>query len=396
MTYFAPVITAAGLSLPAFNDIQQALLDAFQTAYGSTTYQGNDEADLQWITAVALKLFDNMNLCQLDYNSRSPQTAIGVALDVICKINGIARLQASPSTASLTLVGNPGTPISNGVIQDINGILWSLPSIVTIGSGGTVMVQAICQQAGIITAIANTITTPVGGFTAGWTSVTNPSSAIVGTPTESDSRFRARQAISTAAPSNTRLAGTIADVEAVPGVTRTNILENQLSVTDSFGNESHSITCVVEGGADLAVATAIFENRGIGPNTQGATVPTITIVDITDPVSGNVTPIGFIRPSYVTIYIVVNVHGLTSAFNTATQTAIISALTNYLASLEIGEEVTQSALYGAALAVMPNLSQPIFSIKGMFLGLTSAPTTTADLSLLFYQASQANVTLAVV
>lgn len=396
MTYFAPKITAAGLSLPVFTDIQQALLNAFQSAYGSTTYHGNDEADFEWITAVALKLNDNMQLCQLDYNSRSPQTAIGATLDSIGKLIGIARLLPSPSTTALTCVGTPNTPITNGVVQDVNGILWSLPSTVTIGSGGTVSVGAVCQLTGLVTALPNTITRPVGGFTSGWTGVTNPAAAVVGTPTETDSQFRARLAISVALPSNTRLAGTIAEVEAVPGVKRTNILENQTSVTDSFGNQSHSLTAVVEGGTDLAVATAIFTNRGIGPNTQGATVPTMTIVNVTDPKSGNVTPIGFVRPTPVTIYILVNIHGLTSAFNTAVQTLIINALVAYLASLEIGEEVTQSALYGAALAVMPNLSQPIFSIRGMFLGLAPSPSTTTDIVLNFYQASVANVTLAVV
>lgn len=396
MAYFAPKVTAAGLSLPVFTDIQQALLNAFQSAYGSTTYHGNDEADFEWITAVALKLNDNMQLCQLDYNARSPQTAVGAALDTIGKLIGIARLLPAPSTVALSLVGTPNTPITNGVVQDSNGILWSLPPLVTIGSGGTISVGAVCQLTGLVTALPNTITRPVGGFTAGWTGVTNAAAAVVGKPTETDSQYRARLAISVALPSSTRLAGTIAEVEAVPGVSRTNILENQLSITDGFGNESHSLTAVVEGGIDLAVATAIFNNRGIGCNTQGATVPSMTIVNVTDPKSGNVTPIGFVRPSPLTIYIIINVHGLTNAFNTAMQTLIINALNAYLASLEIGEEVTQSALYGAALAVMPNLSQPIFSIKAVFLGLAPSPATTDDIVLAFYQASVANVSLVVV
>lgn len=391
MAYSPPVITAAGLSVPLFPDIQDSLTNTFQTIYGATTYLGNDAADFQWISAVALKLNDAMQLCVLSYNARSPLTAIGADLDGVCKINGIARLPATPSTVSMVLTGTQGKPVNNAVIQDINGILWNLPSTVTIGSGGTVTVTATCQQSGPISANENTITSPVGGFTAGWTGVTNPSAAVVGTAVESDSAFRARQSISVAIPSSTRLAGTTSEVEAVPGVTRTNILENQTSVTDAFGNESHSLTCVVEGGTDLAVATAIFDNRGIGPNTQGATATSMTIVPVTDPNSGNVTDIGFIRPTYVPIYVILSIHGLTSEFTSATQTAIITAVAAYLNDLEIGEEVTQSALYGVALSVMPDLTRPYFSIRALTLGTSASPSGTSDITLEFFQVAQGNI-----
>lgn len=392
MAYFAPTIGSAGLSVPLFSDIQQACLDAYQGIYGSTTYLGNDSSDFQWITALSLKLSDNMSLCQLAYNSRSPLTAIGSALDSVIKSTGIARLSPSASTVVLLLGGTPGTPINNAVVQDINGILWSLPSSIVIGGGGTTSIAASCQQVGAISAAANTVTIPVGGFTAGWTSVTNPSAATIGSPTEVDSSLRARQSISAALPSSTRLAGTQADLEAVSGVIAVNVLENQGSVTDAFGNLSHSLTCVVEGGVDANIAQAIFDNRGIGANTQGATVPTMTIVPVTDPNSGNVTNIGFVRAVNVLIYVSLSVHGLTLAFTSTIQAAIITAIDTYLNVLNIGEEVTQSGLYGAALSVMPNLAQPIFSIRALTLALTSSPTATADIILPFYEAAFSQIT----
>lgn len=381
--YFPPVITAAGLSIPGFSAIQQALLDSYQTIYGATTYLGNDSADYQWVSSLALKLNDNMNLCQLAYNARSPLTAIGADLDSIIKLNGIARLSAGPSTTVLTIVGSQGTVV-NAVIQDENGNLWNLPPT-PIGPGGTAMATATCQVVGPITAAAGTINNPVGGFTAGWTGVTNAAAAVPGSSYEADSAVRARQSISVALPSETRLAGTIADLLAVPGVTRINVLENQTSVTDGFGNESHSLTCVVEGGVALAIATAIYDNRGIGCNTLGATATTMTVTPVTDANSGNVTDIGFIIPTYVNIYVILNIHSLNSSYNSATQADIIDAVEDYLNSLSIGEEVTQSALYGAALSVMPNLSQPSFSIRALFLAITTNPTATADIVLLFYQ-----------
>lgn len=399
MAYFPPVITAAGLSVPVFVDIQNALINSYRTNYGSTTYLGNDSADYQWITAVSLKLNDNMGLCQLAYNARSPLTAVGADLDSIAKLNGLARLSSSSSTVVLLLSGISGTVIDNAVVSDVNGILWQLPLGVTIGIGGSVSSVAVCQQGGAVTAAINTITTPVGGFTAGWTAVTNPAPAIVGTPTESDSNFRARQSISVALPSSTRLAGTVAELKQVPGVTLINVLENQTSVTDSFGNEGHSLTCVVQGGTDLAVATAIFDNRGIGPNTQGATATAMTLVPVVDPNSGATTTIGFIRPTSVQIYVKLSVHGLNAGFTTATQAAIIAAIVLYLNSLQIGEAVTASSVNAAAMSVTPSIFTPLFSIQSLLIGTAPNPTTAADINLLFYQLSlgiTANVSLTVV
>jgi hypothetical protein len=187
MAYVAPSITSAGLVVPSFDDIQTALLIQYQACYGATAAVGNDNADYQWISALAMKLNDNMGLCQLAYNARSPLTAIGADLDAVVELNGLARLIASVSSAVLTVSGVAFTTITNGVVSDVNGILWSLPATVTIGAGGNVNVTAVCQQQGAITAAANTINTPAGGFTAGWTGVTNTAAAVVGLPVEPDS-----------------------------------------------------------------------------------------------------------------------------------------------------------------------------------------------------------------
>lgn len=399
MSYSPPVITAAGLSIPSFIDIQTVLLNSYTTIYGSTVYLGNDSADYQWISALALKLSDNMRTCQLAYNSRSPLTSIGADLDSIVKINGIARLPSTASNAVLLITGLPGTILDNAVISDVNGILWALPLQVVIGVTGSVSVQAVCLQGGSIHALPNTINNPVGGFTAGWNSVYNPDPANVGTPVEPDSNLRARQSLSVALPSSTRLAGTTAEIKAVQGVTGTNILENQTSVTDALGNLAHSLTCVVRGGLDLDVATAIFNNRGIGCNTLGATAPPaayLVEVPVTDPHTGNQMQIGFVRNENMSVFVILTITQLSSSYNSEMQANIKTAVADYLNSLQIGESVTQSALYGVALSVMPNLSLPDFSIREIFLGLAPAPTGTADIILNFWQVSSgdvANVTI---
>jgi hypothetical protein len=188
--------------------------------------------------------------------------------------------------------------------------------------------------------------------------------------------LRARQSISVALPSLTPITSTVAAVLATVGVTRVapgyptpggpgTSIENPTGGADSWGNPAHSITMVVEGGANAAVGLAIYSKKTIGCFTNGT-----TSVTVADPVTGYDNTISFYRPSYVTPYVAVYVHGL-SGFTSATLAAIQTALVAYLNSLSIGEEVVYSSLYGAALSVIANPSQPTFSIKSLTLNTTA-------------------------
>lgn len=393
MTYAPPTISAAGLSIPSYEDILEDNLAQYLTIFGANQYIGTDSAIYQLISILSLKQSDCCQGLQFAYNQSSPTTAVGAGLDRLGKLNGIARLPYSYSTCPVTLTGTPGTIIVNGAAQDANGNLWLIPTPTQIPSGGSITVTAQCAVAGNVTAGTGTITT-IATPTGGWTGVTNGSPATPGNPVETDSQFRARQAISVAIPSLTRLAGTVAAIAETPGVTRYNVLENPTGSVDSYGNPAHSVTAVVEGGTNLAVATAIYQNRGIGCYTNGTTT-----VAVTDPNTGYVMNINFDRPTYVPIYVSLTVHGLNASFTTAVQTAIQTAIVNYLNSLQIGEIVTQSALYAIAMSVTASLEVPSYSIHALTLGTAPSPVGTTDITMLFYQVASgatANVVLTIV
>jgi uncharacterized phage protein gp47/JayE len=380
--YAPPSISASGLTIPSYNDILNNLISNFQTIYGQNVYLANDSSDYQFLSVLALKISDAVQGLQLEYNSRSPWTAIGSPLDSIIKLNGLTRKSASYSTCVVILTGTPGTTITNGIVGDINGNKWDLGSTpIPIGSDGTATATAICETIGAITALAGNIInimTPQSG----WTSVTNIAAASVGQPVETDSQLRARQALSTMISSETMLAGTIAAIAATPGVTRYNVVENYTNAYDGYGNPPHSISAVVEGGTQLAVATAIYNNRGIGCYTNGT-----TSVPITDPDTGQSININYFLPTYVPIYVSIGIHKLVG-YTTATATAIKAAIAAYLNSLQIGENLTISGLYGAALSVMPNLSIPIFSIYYVKAGIVPSPLGTTDISISFNSVTQ--------
>lgn len=395
MTYAPPSITATGLTVPSYQDFLDLFQGNLQNLYGPGVYLGDDSSDHQMLSVLAVANSDQCGALQLEYNNRSTNFAVGAALDSLAKLIGPTRKPSTFSTCAVTLFGTPGTTIVDGLIRDSvaqQGVLWALPTTLTIPSGGTLNTLAVCQVTGSLNALPgqlNVIATP----TAGWTSVTNTLSAALGQPVETDSQFRTRLAISTELPSNTLFAGTLADVKAIVGVTRATGDENNTNATNANGNPAHSITMVAEGGADLDVATAIYENKGPGCSTNG-TIP----INVADP-NGIIHIMRFDRPTYVPVFVNVQVHPLLG-YTTAVGNTILNALVSYLNSLQIGEIVTQSALYATAMAVTPDLKNPIFSVRGVFLDLVGpVPVATADIPLPFNDVAQGiltNMTLTLV
>lgn len=308
MAYFAPYIDDDGLHIPTYQDIKDDLVTEAKKIFGEDIYLENDSMDYEYISAIALKMYDTLNSIVYAYNSRSPVTAIGSGLDTVVKINGLKRKSASYSTCVVTLTGTPQTVIKSGVVQDISGNNWNLPSNITIPEEGEIEVSAICTVLGSVSALVgdiNKIATPQ----LGWISVTNKVNAVLGQPVETDAQLRARQAVSTALPSQTLLEGTIAGIVSVEGVTRQRVYENDTNDSSEteenpYGLPAHSITAVVEGGLDEDIAEQIYIRKGVGCLTNGTTeVQVINKYDIT-------TPIRFYRPSYVDVDVTVNIKNI--------------------------------------------------------------------------------------
>ena len=381
MSYAAPTITSAGLFISTYLDLQEDLIDYFKTIYGQDCYLEEDSADYQWLSIVSLRHYDCLSSLQLCYNNRGPQTAIGSGLDQIVKLNGLERKSSTYSTCLVKLTGIAGTIIYDGEVVDTSGYRWSLPSSTEIDDDGTVEVTATCQTVGAIVALENAISI-IGTPTAGWLSVTNEVAATIGLPVETDAALRARQALSTTRPSMNLLTGTISAIAAMEDVTRSRVVENYTNEYDIHGNPPHSITCVVEGGTDEDIAETIWLNRGIGCYTNGDVE-----VPVTDPITGIVTNIRFYRPIYVSIYVTVTLTPLYD-YSSAVTEAIRQAIVDYLNALQIGSDVTISALYAAAMAVTEDIHDPKFSILEITAASIASPQETIDITLLFNQVAR--------
>jgi uncharacterized phage protein gp47/JayE len=381
VSYVAPTISETGLTVPSYNDIVNFYIGQLQSIYGAGVVTDNSSADIQLLSILALAASDVMAALVLEYSNRAPNFSIGAALDSLVTLNGLARKVATASTVSVTLTGDVGAVINNGIVADtVQGLQWLLPATVTIGGGGTVTVTAVCATLGAVNIGVGTVTIKVTP-TAGWLSVTNPTASVPGQPVESDSQLRTRQAISVALPSQTILSGTLAAIAAVPNVTRYQIDENTGSVTNGNGTPGHSIQAVVENGANADIAEAIFNNRGLGCGTSG----TVTIA-VTDPNTGLTMNINFNRPTNVNIYVIVNAHNQAGGSLTSAQIAAIqNGIVAYLNSLQMGQTISFGELVqAAALAVNANQNNPTVSIRSPFLfGTAPGPGSSADVVLAF-------------
>lgn len=340
MATLACTIDATGISAPSYSDIFTSLQNSYWSIYGSDAVLTPDSQDGQLLAVFAQAISDCNQATINVYNSYSPGKAQGAALSSNVKINGLSRQVSSNSTVDVLLVGQAGSPIANGILQDPAGNNWNLPATVTIPVGGQITATATCQTAGAI-ALASGVALKISTPTFGWQSATTSDSAAEGSPVETDAGLRVRQASSTALPSLTILEGVLGGVASIAGVTRYAAYENDTDTTDANGLPSHSMSIVVEGGDATAIATVIATKKAPGTGTYGTTSE--TVIDTYQVIHN----INFFRPTDVPIIVQINLKKL-SGYTTAIGAEIQSAVVAAINALSIGGDVLVNKLYSFA------------------------------------------------
>lgn len=389
MPYTAPYIDETGMHVPSYEDIRDDLIQQMQVIFGNDIYIDEDSMDYQQISIFARKIYDTNNLAMLVYNNRTPINAVGVGLDNIVVFAGIRRKPATYSTVQLTITGDAGTVIENGVATDGTND-WELPEQVTIPSNGIITIEARCNKAGNIGALQNTIT-QIKTPTYGWLSVTNNYAADSGTDVESDALLRGRFAQAVRSPSLTVFESMLSELEEIDEVTRVVGYENDTGSNSTgtvppntpAGLPPHSVTFVVEGGEDLDVASAIYQKKTPGCYTNGTTE-----VQLQSEV-GNIFTIRFYRPTYVDLNITVSIKKLAS-YNSQYETDIKNAVANFINNMRIGDTLYASSLWVEAMGVMQSEKTPAFSVLSVSMN-DGEITSTTELTQEFYEAFSCEV-----
>jgi uncharacterized phage protein gp47/JayE len=388
MAYFKPHIAATGLHLPTYQDVLDHLNERSRAIFGNDIYLETDSQDYQANAEVADLWADIADAVQQSYNNRSIKDALGVAVDGLMKINGLKRLDASKSICGVTLTGTPGTRIAGGLISDSLGeIIWAIEDC-EIPDSGFINVTATCQSDGDTYADAGTLNKIVTQ-TQGWVSVTNPSNAIPGKSVESDPAAKARQSISTARPSKTVLEGIMGGIAEIPNVLRSKVYENDAGIFGFYGVPipEHSICAIVEGGDAQEIGREIYLRKTPGCDTYGDVE--VKVVDI-DPTLGVPPPMKFYRPSYVDVFVKVNIKERAGYVDTLAD-EIKQAVSGFINSLDIGEDVSVSLLETIAQSVAPNLRTPAFTLSAtlpILIGASVGDLQEGDINIAFNEAAR--------
>ncbi|MDR1508859.1 MAG: baseplate J/gp47 family protein [Synergistaceae bacterium] len=332
-----PYIDETGIHIPEYHEILDDLKSKWREIFGADLYLEADSQEGEMLQIFALGLYDAYQFSSAAYQGFSPQTAQGMGLSRMVKLNGLRRRGATKSYADVRVVGVAGTEIIGGIVEDIAGQRWNLPPSVTIPYEGEILVTATAQEAGAIRAQPGEIS-KIATPTRGWQTVENPEAAIAGVAVESDAELRLRQTHSTALPSLSVFEGIVGAVWNIDGVSRMRGYENDTNVTDANGIPPHSISLVVDGGDAQEITEAIRAKKTPGTGTYGAiTIP------ITDRY-GLVTRISFFRPAVVDVKIMIRLK-IKSGYSADIEDKVKSNLVAYVNSLGIGNSVLLSKLY---------------------------------------------------
>lgn len=260
-----------GIHRPTMDDCLDYIRTVYKGIYGQDIYIEPDTQDGQFLGLLAQAIHDTNGMAVAVYNSFSPTTAQGVGLARLVKLVGISKAIATRSTATVRCEGVVGTIIMAGVVADIDGGEWALPSQVLIPPEGFIDVTATCRDLGDIRASAGEINEIVNPQ-PGWQEAYSITDAAPGAPIETDGQLRQRQAYSASLPALGSTKGLQAALANLMGVRRLRVYQNDMPGPDEWGIPGNSVAVVIDGFYQIqdGIETIYLKKSG-GVRTYGTT-----------------------------------------------------------------------------------------------------------------------------
>ncbi len=294
---------------------------------------------------------------QAAYNSKDPDKARDLELNIVSSITGVVRDDGSPSTISnVSVTGVDATiiPAGSTIESSVDQTQWITDAEITI-AGGVGSTTATAVLNGATSADIGTITNIIDSV-GGWQTVTNTVVAAAGKDQESNAALRLRREITVGRPGNNQIDSMLGELGAVDNIGRFKIYENDTSFTDANGLPDHSIAILAEGGTDAAVALAIYIKKNPGCGLHPAATP--VVVNVQSPVHPtNTKDITFSRPvgdPMVVVVAITNDGTLVASTEQDVKDAILEYTNGVLIpadegfnpnGFQIGENVSVSRIY---------------------------------------------------
>jgi hypothetical protein len=281
-------ITAAGLETQTETELVDFFTSAYEAIYGTDINLDSDTPDGQMMRIFVQVVVDLLDLVTQVYNGFDPDLAIGRVLDERVTYNGIQRQAGTYTTTDCTIVIDQALTLF-GLDQDVEpvytvadnaGNQWNLVTTVSPSIAGTYSYTFRSAVPGEVLTTPNTITVPVT-VVLGVVSINNPSTYLtLGINEESDAVLRVRRQKSVSLASQGYLAGLLAALENINGVTSAFVYENDTSGTVG-GVPGHSIWVIIAGSgySDASIAQAIYTKRNAGCGMFGSISYVVTQPD---------------------------------------------------------------------------------------------------------------------
>lgn len=351
-------VTPNGIKVPQASEIKESLQEIFTNALGTDLSLDDSTPQGNIIDGIAeQKQLDNAQILYF-MNQLNPSFADGKWQDALASIYFIQRKQATNSVVSCICVGLPGT-VLNGVssgnpalAQSINGDIFQCLVGGTIPSSGSITLTFGSVETGPIPVGANTIN-KIYNVVAGWDSINNSTSGVLGEDVETRENFAARIKQSLALNATGSLAAVKSKVSAVSGVTDVKVEENNEDISKTkFGItlSPHSVYICQKGATDTSeLAEAIFNSLSGGCDTNGSNT-----CSFTDSFTGVTYSYNYYTPTASKVYVKISV---ASALSSDAQDQIKEVLyknfngqnNDGYSKVTIGETVFASRFYSAVI-----------------------------------------------
>ena len=350
----------------------------------------------------------------------NPDKATGKSLDAICLLTGTLRPQASFSSDSLILGGDPSTSIPSGtqiktastavVFQTTSTVVlslaptWAALTVYSIGdvitrsvsstdtlficllavSGSTApesdgthwlqvgngtafsLVNCLALLTGPSEAAAGDLSSIVSGI-SGWDTAYNQLDAQIGRNIATDEELRLLREAELAAPGTSPVDAIRSDLLQIAQVTTATVFENVGDTTNADGMPPHSIECLVQGGADQDIFNQLLKSVAAGIATFGNSGGLVTGTAI-DSMEISHT-MNFARPVLVPIYADIAVIYDARIFPADGFAQIQTAITDAGNARGAGYDAVSSSVVSACFSVVG-----VLDVSHAYISLAPAPT----------------------
>lgn len=275
----------SGFQIPTKAQIIAELQESYRTRFGSGVNVNTTDPDSAMGREIDILAERERVIWELGlalFNALDVNTTGGVLLDMLAAFAGLARKQATPTTATVTLGGTADSVIPAGtIVATETGIQLATDEEVTIGTYLTVQATVTAIEAGAVAIAALAISVVVSSV-SGLDAVSNASAATTGTDVETDTELRGRIKNPKTASPNGRSPydALLTEILAIDEVQSVNIVVNETDEADADGRPARTFEVIVYGSAidDDEVAQAIWRHKTVGSTSHGDNAH--TVVDV--------------------------------------------------------------------------------------------------------------------